>query len=82
MNGPILDLENVIGIVVQPMLFQKCIEICQVVPIEQRHTFTMRGNLTRGFLSADGNRRDHQSHTQAGKAKYRFQHARTPVFSR
>jgi hypothetical protein len=63
------------------MLFQKYIEICQIAPIEQDHSFAMLWNVAVRVLSAEGNRCDGQSHTQAGKAKYRFQHAGT-LFTR
>jgi hypothetical protein len=42
-----LDLENVIGIVVQPLALKECVEAVQVVAIKQDYSRAMRGNIFR-----------------------------------
>jgi len=46
MNDSILDAKNLIGIVVEPMLLQKCIELGQVMAVEQNHGLPMWWDVT------------------------------------
>jgi hypothetical protein len=62
----------VIGIVVQSALLQKGVEVREITAIEQDHGLAVRRNVALRVLSAQGNRCDDQSHTQAGKAAHRF----------
>jgi hypothetical protein len=48
MNGPILDPENVIGIVVETMLLQKGIEVREVTAVEQDHGLAVRRDVALG----------------------------------
>jgi hypothetical protein len=48
MNGPILDPENMIGIVVETLLFQKGIEVAEVTAVEQDHDFAVRRDVALG----------------------------------
>jgi len=51
MNGPVFDPKNLIRIVIEPVLLQENIEVCQVVPVEQGHRLAVRWNVA---LSATG----------------------------
>src|SRR5712675_1881283 len=51
MNAPVLDPKNLIRIVIDPVLLQENIEVCQVVPVEQGHRLAVRWNVA---LSATG----------------------------
>src|SRR5712672_3039693 len=51
MNGPVFDPKDLIRIVIEPVLLQENIEVCQVVPVEQDHRLAARWNVA---LSATG----------------------------
>src|SRR5882762_10093453 len=51
MNGPVFDTKNLIRIVIEPVLLQENIEVCQVVSVEQDHRLAVRWNVA---LSATG----------------------------
>src|SRR6266852_1707462 len=46
MNRPVLDAKDLIGIVVEPILLQKCIELGQVMAVEQNHGLPMWWDVT------------------------------------
>src|SRR5882762_889626 len=46
MNRPVLDAKDLIRIVVEPMLLQKCIELGQVMAVEQNHGLPMWWGVT------------------------------------